>query len=50
MKYIVFIFSLFLYSNTIAQHRPNTANGIAVEGYDVVAYFTNTAIKGNKEY
>ena len=33
-----------------AQENLNLKNGIAAEGYDVVAYFNNQALKGNKKY
>lgn len=42
---------LFLFSSTIysQQKEYNTKNGILANGYDVVAYFSNKAVKGNKE-
>ncbi|CAM1371285.1 conserved protein of unknown function [Tenacibaculum soleae] len=42
---------LFLFSTTIysQQKEYNTKNGILANGYDVVAYFSNKAVKGNKE-
>ncbi|WP_452227422.1 YHS domain-containing (seleno)protein [Lacinutrix cladophorae] len=45
-------FLLFLVLGTIQAQKIdyNTKNGTAVKGYDVVAYFNNTAIEGNKKY
>lgn len=42
---------LFLFSTTIysQQKEYNTKNGILANGYDVVAYFSNKAVKGNKK-
>jgi len=33
-----------------AQEHLNLKNGVAAEGYDVVAYFNNQALKGDKKY
>ena len=42
---------LFLFTTTIhsQQKEYNTKNGVLANGYDVVAYFSNKAVKGNKE-
>ncbi|MDO6811662.1 YHS domain-containing (seleno)protein [Tenacibaculum soleae] len=42
---------LFLFSTTIysQQKEYNTKNGVLANGYDVVAYFSNKAVKGNKK-
>jgi YHS domain-containing protein len=55
-KYIfTFLLSLFLFQGLIAQTATrkkhfNLKNGLAIEGYDPVAYFTqNKAIKGNAQ-
>lgn len=42
---------LFIISTTFsAQKKYYTKNGYAVEGYDVVAYFSKKAVKGKKEF
>ncbi len=33
-----------------AQQNPNLSNGIAVEGYDVVSYFSGKPTKGSKSF
>ena len=44
-------FVLFLVSvNLLSQEHVNLKKGFAAEGYDVVAYFSNEAIEGNKEF
>ncbi|MFT5437414.1 MAG: YHS domain-containing protein [Ulvibacter sp.] len=44
-------FLLFLISiNLLSQEHVNLKKGYAAEGYDVVAYFSNEAIEGNKEF
>lgn len=48
-----FLFALFLSISFItiqAQENLNLKNGIAAEGYDVVAYFKHQALKGDKKY
>lgn len=47
MKIILFILVMFVAITLSAQN--NTTKGFAVNGYDVVAYFSNTATKGNKK-
>ena len=47
MKIKLFILAIFAAFTLSAQN--NTAKGVAVNGYDVVAYFSNTATKGNKK-
>lgn len=42
----VFVFS-FIIINLSAQIAPGDDKGIAVGGYDVVAYFSNKAVKGD---
>ncbi len=46
------IFYLIFFLSTIvnAQKNVNTKRGFAANGYDVVAYFDNTAKEGNKEF
>ncbi len=54
-KLVLFIFSLLLMNNSFAQIAIRTKHfnldkGIAIQGYDPVAYFTvNKAVKGKKE-
>jgi YHS domain-containing protein len=43
---LIFIFS-FTIVNVYAQVAPVDDNGIAIGGYDVVAYFSNKALKGS---
>ena len=46
---ILFVFLVF--NSTFAQNIDyNTKNGFAANGYDVVAYFKNKAIEGNKAF
>lgn len=49
MKYLVIILSVFLSTASIAQDY-NSNNGVAAKGYDVVAYFSNKAVKGKSEF
>ncbi|NVK53209.1 MAG: hypothetical protein HWD85_09760 [Flavobacteriaceae bacterium] len=49
MKKIILV--LLLISNAIfAQQDYNLKKGFVANGYDVVAYFSNKAIKGNKKF
>lgn len=57
MRNIVLVFILLLTSFVIAQNTAeertmhfNLENGIALQGYDPVAYFSNKASKGDKKY
>ncbi len=43
------VFSLFIVS-VYAQDNVNTKKGVAAEGYDVVAYFSDQALKGKDSY
>ncbi len=43
---LIFVFSLSIIS-AYAQVAPVDDKGIAIGGYDVVAYFSNKAVKGN---
>lgn len=43
------VFSLFILSVN-AQDNVNTKKGVAAEGYDVVAYFSDQALKGKDSY
>jgi len=50
MRYLILTF-LFIMSSVSAQTIDyNIKKGYAANGYDVVAYFNNTAIKGNKRF
>ena len=48
MKPVITLFAILLFTIVQAQENINLKNGYAAEGYDVVAYFNNTAIKGDK--
>jgi len=50
MKAIVFAIALLISSVCFAQIDPIDKNGLAIGGYDVVAYFSNTATKGSAKY
>jgi YHS domain-containing protein len=58
MKLIYFALIITLFSSNIAHSQPanriknfNLDNGLAVKGYDVVAYFNqNKAVKGNAQF
>lgn len=50
MKLLVTLFISVFFSNVYAQEHINLKNGFAAEGYDVVAYFNNEALKGTKEF
>lgn len=43
----LFIFPVFLFAQNL---NFNTSGGFVAEGYDVVAYFSNTPTKGNSKY
>jgi hypothetical protein len=50
MKTLKFIFSALLIVfafASIAQVQPVDKKGLAIGGYDVVAYFSNTAVEGS---
>lgn len=47
--FVSVVFSLFIVS-VYAQDNVNTKKGVAAEGYDVVAYFSNQALKGKDSY
>lgn len=51
MKYLFFTISL-LYSLTVfsQSNQFNLKEGYVAEGYDVVAYFDNSAVEGKEEY
>ena len=47
----VFAFNSFVYAETALKALDNDTFGIAISGYDVVAYFTDgKAVKGNEKY
>ncbi len=53
MKLITAIFSLalvFIASSLSAQVAPIDEKGLAIGGYDVVAYFSNKALKGDARF
>jgi len=50
MRFVVSIFFLFLSAQLLAQEPANLKKGDAAEGYDVVAYFSNEAIEGDKKF
>lgn len=57
MRHIILAFILLLSSFVFAQNTEadrtkhfNLEKGIAIQGYDPVAYFSNKALKGDKKY
>ena len=57
MKYCITVLFILLSSFAFAQNTTvdrtkhlNLENGIAIQGYDPVAYFVNKALKGEKQY
>lgn len=50
MKNILLLFSIFSFTLLTAQnqHQLYVKNGYAVDGYDVVAYFNQQAVEGDK--
>ena len=57
MKHCIVVLFLLLSSFAFAQNTTadrtkhlNLENGIAIQGYDPVAYFSNKALKGDKQY
>lgn len=50
MKLIVAVAVFFVSAVAFTQDNVNLKKGYAAEGYDVVAYFGNEAIEGNKLY
>ena len=50
MKLFATLFTAIFFSNLSAQEHINLKKGLAAEGYDVVAYFNNEALKGSKEF
>lgn len=58
MRYFILALLLVLSNITFAQQTAaaagtkhfNLDNGIAIQGYDPVAYFSNKAVKGDKKY
>lgn len=50
MKKITLLFLLAATSLFSQKEKYNTDRGFVAEGYDVVSYFSNTAIKGDKNF
>jgi YHS domain-containing protein len=50
MKTLASFLILLISINLLSQEHVNLKKGYASEGYDVVAYFSNEAIEGNKEF
>ena len=50
MKFKISILVFFVSLSFFAQENTNVQKGYAAEGYDVVAYFNNTATKGDKKF
>jgi len=46
----LFVFFIAVCTMQAQEIDYNTDKGVAAEGYDVVAYFNNQALKGNKTY
>lgn len=49
-KVLIVLFVVFGYSVNAQTIDYNTKRGVAVKGYDVVSYFSNTAKKGSNKY
>ena len=49
MKHIITLLVLIISTSLYAQDY-NTKKGFVAEGYDVVSYFNNTAVKGDKRF
>lgn len=50
MKYIVMLLFVFVSNHLLSQEHVNLKKGYAAEGYDVVAYFSNEALEGDKAF
>ena len=50
MRTVLVIFILGIYSSFAKQIDYNTKKGFVANGYDVVAYFNNEAIEGDKKF
>jgi len=50
MKYTIASIVLLFTVTLFGQNHVNLKKGFAVEGYDVVAYFSNKAVKGDKKF
>lgn len=50
LTFIVFLFTMAFSSLSQAQTAPIDDNGLAIGGYDVVAYFSGEAKKGTKNH
>ena len=50
MKYWILFALVSITTSITAQNHVNLKKGFAAEGYDVVAYFNNEALKGDKEF
>ncbi len=50
MRTVLVIFILGIYSSFAQQIDYNTKKGFVANGYDVVAYFNNEAVEGNKKF
>lgn len=50
MKTFILLFFIGVFSIQAQEIDYNTKKGMAAEGYDVVAYFNNQALEGNKKY
>jgi len=50
MKHWIILFIIAITGSLTAQKHVNLKKGFAAEGYDVVAYFSNEALKGDKEF
>jgi YHS domain-containing protein len=50
MKKIILLVLIAFSTSTFAQENYYTKKGAIAEGYDVVAYFSNKAVEGNKKF
>lgn len=50
MKFIITLFLVIISTTFFSQQDYYTKKGYVAEGYDVVAYFSNKAVEGKKEF
>ncbi|MGB3606045.1 MAG: YHS domain-containing (seleno)protein [Psychroserpens sp.] len=49
-KVVVLVFAVLSYTLNAQKIDYNTSKGVAIDGFDVVAYFSNKATEGNSKY
>ncbi|MCH9659718.1 MAG: hypothetical protein K0U54_02280 [Bacteroidetes bacterium] len=50
MKHLFFLCTVVLLSHSLTAQNHNLKGGFAAQGYDVVSYFQENPLKGNKKY